>query len=48
MYIDSSKEVNDKVPKFKNGDIVRISKYKNIFAKGYISLFKRIFCDTKC
>ena len=34
-YIDSSKEINDKDPKFKIGDIVRISKYKNIFAKGY-------------
>ena len=32
-YIDSSKEINDKDPKFKVGDIVRISKYKNIFAK---------------
>ena len=35
-YIDSSKEYNDKDPKFKFGDIVRISKYENIFAKGYI------------
>ena len=34
-YIDSNKEHNDKDPKFKIGDIVRISKYKNIFAKGY-------------
>ena len=34
-YIDSSKEVSDKDPKFKAGDHVRISKYKNIFAKGY-------------
>ena len=34
-YIDSNKEVNDKDPKFKVGDHVRISKYKNIFAKGY-------------
>ena len=34
-YIDSIKEVNDKDPKFKVGDHVRISKYKNIFAKGY-------------
>ena len=34
-YIDSSKEINDKDPKFKIGDIVRISKYKNIFAEGY-------------
>ena len=28
-------EVNDKDPKFKVGDHVRISKYKNIFAKAY-------------
>ena len=35
--IDSSKEINDKDPKFKTGDIVRISIYKNIFAKGYTS-----------
>ena len=34
--IESSKEVNDKDPEFKVGDHVRISKYKNIFAKGYI------------
>ena len=34
-YIDCSKEVNDKDPKFQVGDHVRISKYKNIFAKGY-------------
>ena len=30
------KEVNDKDPKFKIGDHVRISKYKNIFAKEYM------------
>ena len=34
-YIDFKKEVNDKDPKFKVSDHVRISKYKNIFAKGY-------------
>ena len=34
-YIDSIKEVNDKDPNFKAGDHVRISKHKNIFAKGY-------------
>ena len=34
-YIDIGKEFNDKDPKFKVGDHVRISKYKNIFAKGY-------------
>ena len=35
ICIDSSKDVNDKGPKFKVGDHVRICKYKNIFAKGY-------------
>ena len=34
-YIDSVKEVNDKDSKFKVSDHVRISKYKNMFAKGY-------------
>ena len=34
-YINTDKETNDKDPKFKVGDHVRISKYKNIFAKGY-------------
>ena len=34
-YINIDKEVNDKDPKFKVGDHVRILKYKNIFAKGY-------------
>ena len=33
-YIDSSKEINNKDPKFKIGDIVRILSYKNIFTKG--------------
>ena len=33
-YIDFDKEVNDNDHKFKVGDYVRISKYKNIFAKG--------------
>ena len=35
-YIESSKEINYEDPKFKIGDIVRISTYKNIFAKGYV------------
>ena len=30
-YIDFEKEVNDKDPKFKIGDHVRISKYKKYF-----------------
>ena len=36
-YIDYSKKINNKNSKFKIGDIVRISKYKNVFAKGYTS-----------
>ena len=33
-YIDSSKNFNDKDPKFKVGNHVRISKYKKSFVKG--------------
>ena len=47
-YIDSSKEVNYKDPKFQVGDHVIISKYKIIFAKGYISnSSKEIFVIKK-
>ena len=35
-YINTSKKINYKDPKFKVGDRVRISKYKDIFAKGYM------------
>ena len=34
IYFDFGIENNDKDPKFKVGDYVRISKYKNIFGKG--------------
>ena len=34
-YINTDKEINNKDLKFKVGDRVTISKYKNIFAKGY-------------
>ena len=34
-YIAFDREFNGKGPKFKVDDHVRISKYKNIFAKGY-------------
>ena len=34
-FVEYSEETNKKSPKFKVGDNVRISKYKNIFAKGY-------------
>ena len=37
-YIDFKKEINDRDPKFKVGNHVRISKYKNIFAKGHTKL----------
>ena len=43
-YIDFGKEVNDKDPKFKVSDHVRISKYKDIFGKGYTSnWYKEVF-----
>ena len=35
-YINTNKETNNKYPKFKVGDHVRISKYKKIFDKGYM------------
>ena len=34
-YAECKVEINKKASKFKLGDYVRISKYKNIFAKGY-------------
>ena len=45
VYID---EHNEKVSKFKVGDRVRISKFKNIFAKGYTPNWSReIFIVNK-
>ena len=35
LYIDFGKKSNDIDPKFEVGDCERISKYNNIFAKGY-------------
>ena len=35
-FAEYNKEFNKKGSKFKVGDHVRISKYKNIFAKGYV------------
>ena len=47
-YIDFSKKVNDKDPKFKVGDHIRISKYKNIFAKGYTpNWYEEVFVIKK-
>ena len=42
-YINIDKEVNNEGPKFQVGDHVRISKYKNIFAKGYTPNWPKIF-----
>ena len=36
IYIDSSQEINYQYRKRKIGDIIRISKYKNISAEGYV------------
>ena len=47
-YIDFKKEVNDKNPKFKVGDHVRIYKYTNIFTKGYMPNWsEKIFVISK-
>ena len=47
-YIDSSKEINYEDTKFKIGDIVRISKYKNIFAKCYVpNSYEEVFVIKK-
>ena len=47
-YIDFKKEVNDTDPKFKVGDHVRISKYKNIFAIGYTpNWYEEVFVIKK-
>ena len=46
--INSSKENNNKDPKFKIGDIARISKYENTFAKGYVPNWsEEVFFITK-
>ena len=49
VYNRSMKSWNNKEnPKFKIGDHVRISKYKNIFAKGYVSNWlEEIFIITE-
>ena len=47
-YIDFKKEVNDKDPKSKAGDEVRISKYKNIFVKGCTpNWYEEVFVVSK-
>ena len=43
-YIEFDAENDDKDPKFKVGDHVRISKFKNIFSNCYTQNFIRSFC----
>ena len=38
-YIDSNKEINYQDPKSKIADIIRTSKYKNIFEKPFLQIF---------
>ena len=48
IYIDFNKESNKEGPKFEIGDHARISKYKNIFAKGYVPNWSQeLFVITK-
>ena len=46
-YINTSKKINNKDPKFIVGDHVRISKYKNIFAKEYMPNWGEEVCVIK-
>ena len=47
-YAEYIKDFNEKDPKFKVGDHVRISKYKNIFAKGYApNWLEEVFAVSK-
>ena len=43
-YAEYNIPPNEKYPKFKVGDYVRVSKYKNIFPKGCAPLVRRSFC----
>ena len=36
LIIFNNEKSNEKDPEFKGGDHVRISKFKNVFAEGYI------------
>ena len=46
-YVDFNKENNKESPKFKVRDHVRISKYKNIFEKGYVLNWSEVFVIKK-
>ena len=46
-YVDSSTETNDQNPKFKIGDIVKVSNYKNIFSIGCVPIGQKEFLWLK-
>ena len=47
-YVEYNEDFNKKDPTFKVGDRVRVSKYKNIFAKGYTpNSSEEVFVDSK-
>ena len=46
-YAEYNEDSNEKDPKFKVGDRVRISKYKNIFAKRYTQNWSEVFVVSK-
>ena len=47
VYFDFNKENNNNGPKFKVGNHVRMSKYKNMFARGYIPNWSEVFVIKK-
>ena len=46
-YTEYNEDFNKKDPKFKVSDLVRVSKYKNIFDKGYILNWSEVFVVSK-
>ena len=46
-FAEYNEESNEKDPKFKVGDHVRILEYKNIFAKGYAPNWSKEICCKK-
>ena len=47
-YAEYNEDFNEKDPKFKVDDHVRISKYKNVFGKGYTSNWlEKVFIINK-
>ena len=47
FFAEYNEKPNEKDPKFKVSDHIRISKYKNIFAKGYANWIEEIFVVKK-